>query len=295
MKIKNDKQGKYEFDIHRKIAITNVQVKKHSCHDPGIQKGIIKGFVNRALTICSDNHIDDELKFLTDVFVENGYQISEVQRAIAEVKDKQRNSTESLTQTNNNGNKPVITLPWIPSISPKLRKAYKKAGYRAVFKSGNNLKNILCSKNKMKLPRNSYPGIYKVDCKCKKTYTGETKLKVSTRGKQHVRNVIQNKIDTSGIVLHTRICNKGIDWDSLKTLKVEPKRFDRKVREALDIQYNRCGPKQGGMNLDDGQYVKTKFWTPFFRFLRNRECDVNKAAIPTSHNNADTTLPSNGH
>ena len=150
-----------------------------------------------------------------------------------------------------------------------------------MFKSGANLKNILCSKNKTKLPPNSYPGVYKVDCKCKKTYTGETKLKVLTRGKQHEKNVRQNRIDASGIVMHAQKCNEEIDWDSLRTLKVEPKRFDRKVREALEIQYRQCGPKQGGMNLDDGQYLKTSFWTPFFRYLRSKESDVNEVAIAT--------------
>ena len=52
--INNNKLGKYEFGVHRKNAITNVQVKKHASHDPNIQTGIIKGFVNRAFTICSE-------------------------------------------------------------------------------------------------------------------------------------------------------------------------------------------------------------------------------------------------
>ena len=30
--IKNNMIGKYEFEVHRKNAITNVQVKKHSNH-----------------------------------------------------------------------------------------------------------------------------------------------------------------------------------------------------------------------------------------------------------------------
>ena len=68
VRIKNDQTGKYEFGVHRKDAITNVQVKKqHSSHDPNIQIGIIKGFVNRAFTICSETHIKEELQFLIDV------------------------------------------------------------------------------------------------------------------------------------------------------------------------------------------------------------------------------------
>ena len=275
VKIKNNKQGKYEFSIHRKKAITNIQVKKHSSHDPNIQTGIIKGFVNRALTICSEIHIEEELKFLIDMFIENGYESSEVERIITQVRNKRRPNIEIPTQPD----KKTITLPWIPGVSPKLRKAYKKAGYKTVFKSSNNLKNILTSKNKTKLPRNSYPGVYKIDCICTKLYTGETKLKICTRGSQHHKNTMEKKIDKSGIALHSSECEKEIDWENIKTIKVEYNRFERKVREALEIQYHECGPKKGGMNLDDGQYVKTKFWTPLFKYLREKQIDANNDDI----------------
>ena len=123
--------------------------------------GILKGFVNRAFTICSDIHIEEELKFLSDVFTENGYKTSEVKRTIEEVRKKRKKHEETITQsingTSDNNNKSLITitLPWIPGISPKLRKAYRKAGYKTVFKSSSNLRNMLCSKNKTKSPPNS--------------------------------------------------------------------------------------------------------------------------------------------
>ena len=64
IKVINNGTGKYEFDIFRKKAITNVQVPESS-HDPGILRGIFKGFLHRALSICSDKYIDKELDFLT--------------------------------------------------------------------------------------------------------------------------------------------------------------------------------------------------------------------------------------
>ena len=42
--VKNEGEGKYEFEVHRKKAITNIQVKPHSDHDPKILRGIFKGF-----------------------------------------------------------------------------------------------------------------------------------------------------------------------------------------------------------------------------------------------------------
>ena len=59
----------------------------------------------------------------------------------------------------------IVTLPWIPGLSPKLR-TYRAHGYKAVFKSSTNLKTILTSGNKTKLPNYSQPGVYMITCKC---------------------------------------------------------------------------------------------------------------------------------
>ena len=141
------------------------------------------------------------------MFVENGYVMAEVKRVIAQVRKRQMENTrtkgESETPPDTKNESITITLPWIPGVSPKLRKVYEKAGYKTVFKSGNNLKNTICSKNKTQLPRNSYPAVYIVNCRCKTPYTGETKFKICSRGDQHRKNVIQNKIDYSGTTQHS--------------------------------------------------------------------------------------------
>ena len=77
----------------------------------------------------------------------------------------------------------------------------KQAGFKAVFTSGNNLKEILTRKNKSNLPPNSHSGLYKLDCCCKKSYIGETGCKISTRVKQHqmVYGVLQDELATETI------------------------------------------------------------------------------------------------
>ncbi|XP_065682407.1 uncharacterized protein LOC136095590 [Hydra vulgaris] len=126
IQIMNKKTGKYEYKVYRKDAITNIQIKPHSNHDPNILNSIFKGFLHRAYSIC-------------------------------------------------------ISLPWVPGLSPKLRKIFRKAGYRAVFKSNPNLRSLLTSKNKSKLPNNSQPGTDIIKCNCSKVYVGETKMKLSTK------------------------------------------------------------------------------------------------------------------
>ena len=167
----------------------------------------------------------------------------------------------------------TISLPWVPKLSPKLRKIYKKAGYKVVFKSYNNLQQILTSKNKTKLPKNSYPGIYKIKCTDHpdNPYVGETKMQIQTRNSQHKKDVSNERCEKSAVSFHKKHCNGDILWKETETIKVEKNKFDRKVREALEIQYNECGPEKGGMNLDHGKYVTTKFWTPFFAHKRRTD------------------------
>ena len=295
IKIRNDGEGKYEFKVFRKKAITNVQVKPTSSHDPNILKGIFKGFLHRAYNICSEKYLDKEIEFLMNIFMENGYRKQDLTEIMEEVKSKRNQrisdivsvSVNDITQIQDttNGNekeaseestdrKQTITLPWIPRLSPKLKKIYRKAGFKVVFKSSSNIQSLLTSRNKSKLPRNSFPGVYKIRCSCnpnKNPYVGETKMKVSTRMIQHQESLIHEKWDKSALALHSSKCEGNILWEETETIKIEGKKFNRKVREALEIQYNECRPNDGGMNLDDGQYVTTKFWTPFFKFLKKKQ------------------------
>ena len=54
---------KYEFKIHRKNAIINVQIKPHSYVNPALIRWIFKGFVSRAKKLCFEKYLDDELIF----------------------------------------------------------------------------------------------------------------------------------------------------------------------------------------------------------------------------------------
>ena len=268
LQIINDQtDNKYKFKIHRKNAITNVQIKPHSSHDPKIINGVFKGFVNRAFNLCSKEYIDEELEFLVNTFIENGYNEEELKQIISRTKENYHNKTTNNNEINNK----YVSLPWVPGVSLSLNKAFRNAGYKPVFKSGKNLRELLSSKNKPKLPSNSYPGVYKIDCECGKSYVGETKKRISSRLREHEKYTREKKWDQSAIAEHSRTCTKKVDWSkNTKTLHVESNDFQRKVREALEIQYYETAPKNEGLNQDIGQYVTTNFWKPMFSFLRNK-------------------------
>ena len=142
VKTTNNNEGKYDFEVFRKKAITNIQIKPSSSHDPKILHGIFKGFVHRAHKLCSEHYLKDEVEFLVNVFTENGYNETTLRKLSDEVKNKiQRppdsESTEEATEASQ-----TITLPWIPGVSPQLKKAFRKAGYKVTFKANQHLQSI---------------------------------------------------------------------------------------------------------------------------------------------------------
>ena len=70
---------------------------------------------------------------------------------------------------------------------------------------------------------------------------------------------------------HARTCKQGFEWDEASLLSIEEKKFDRKVREALEIQFRQTAPHtEHGLNLDDGQYVTSRFWKPMLSHIREK-------------------------
>ena len=100
-----------------------------------------------------------------------------VQKNISKKKCSNKNSDN---RNDNNREK----IPWIPSTEPKIRKEFKKGNKDITFTSGKNLQSILCQ-SKPKLPPNSHPGVYQLDCLCNGRYIGESKKNVLTRYIEH--------------------------------------------------------------------------------------------------------------
>ena len=129
----------------------------------------------------------------------------------------------------------------------------------------------------MKLPPNSNPGIYKIPCPCGvPPYVGKTKLRTCKRLGQHQEYIHKEQWERSGAAQHAKTCPAGPDFGNATMLKTENRHFERSVREALEIQRHRSAPKFGGINQDEGQYVKTSFWMPFMDNITKEEREREK-------------------
>ncbi|XP_065667606.1 uncharacterized protein LOC136087910 [Hydra vulgaris] len=261
--ITNTGSGAYEFQIHRKEAITNVQLKPNSNINPKIIIGVFKGFLCCAKRICSQKYLQKEIDFLIDIFIENGHDKNILNNiTIDYLKNGSKNTTCQPLDT-----QPFIKLPWIPIVGPKLRKEFRRQNIKVIFTSTPNLKNIFCN-NKTKLPLNANPGVYQLKCSCDSIYIGETKKKVISRCIEHQKNSLKEKWSGSGATEHSKTCHGKFDWLHPKTLSVAPEYRTRKIRESLEISKARVRQElRNGdvvLNRDDGDNVTTKSRGPFF-------------------------------
>ena len=131
MKIKNNNRI-YEFDVHRKPALTNARIKPYSCIPPDAITSIFKGF----LATATKKYLRMEIQYLTHIFCENGHGRKTLQKIINNFEKK----TRSIKNNNNNNinKKQIITFPWTPKVEPKIKKEMKKFRFRVAFQTGPN-------------------------------------------------------------------------------------------------------------------------------------------------------------
>ena len=60
---------------------------------------------------------------------------------------------------------------------------------------------------------------------------------------------LDEKWELTGISGHAQNCQEGLKWIDVEFLKVLKRKFDRKVREALEIQFQESSPyNEHGLN-----------------------------------------------
>ena len=143
-----------------------------------------------------------------------------------------------------------------------MKKVYLNAGIDLISKSGRNLQGLLTNRNKPKLPRNSCPGCYSVPCGCGGNYIGQTKKRTNTRFKEHEKAIFLGNSGDSALSEHAiHKCSDEVDWGNASMISTEPRYFKRCVREALEIQKEKVGPrKEKLINREAGLYVTTNTW-----------------------------------
>ena len=134
--ITNTISNKYEFNVRRKRAITNIHTRPTPCIDPTTIKSLFEGFLQRAHLISSEKYIKEKEKLLINMFVENGHNKQLLKNLVVECSNKKDNKNKHENNTQNRDYTNLKKLPWIPNISPKIKREYKKIGKYIASTSG---------------------------------------------------------------------------------------------------------------------------------------------------------------
>ena len=283
---------------------TNITIKPNSCQHPRIAIGNFKAELCRAHRICSSpNALTEEIKFITNLFSDNGHEVKELEKIIAAYsppslkptyhKNKKSPNSHKPTHSeipenlfevlpfhytdisNEEEYKPFARIPFLPgNIFHQIKRSLSKAGINTCPTSGQKLLNVLCGKNKTRPPQEEKKGVYRLNCPCndKAIYVGQTIRSIKSRCKEHKTAAEKENWQHSGISQHKEQCDQPVDWENpvvLKTMSGKSKKklaYDLKVREALEIRRQNCGPGHG-LNEDFGAYVKSTQWNAVFHAM----------------------------
>ena len=83
-------------------ALTNVQIKPHSCIPTDTITSIFKEFLARATKICSEKYLRVEIKYLVDIFCKNGHDRKALQKLINSFEKKTRGTKNNINNRNTN-------------------------------------------------------------------------------------------------------------------------------------------------------------------------------------------------
>ena len=204
--------------------------------------------VYRCFKICSDwTKFHEELSFLKQVFLKNGYPLSFIDNCFKKFVDKlfikrpQLATVEKKTL--------FLSLPYLGEISlqtrTKLTKSFKgllnSCKLQIVFTSQRKLLNVFCFKDR--LPFNLVSGVvYKYTCgRCNSTYYGETDRHLKVRSGEHIgiSPLTLKKTKESAIRDHFLNCNNIPSFEEFTILANGNNKFVLEIKESLLIKRDR--------------------------------------------------------
>ena len=247
------KNLKISTKVYRKPTATYRLIDMNSAHIATHKFSVIDTLVKRALKVCSDEHLEDELRLLRKIFQANGYPKKIVETKINE----HRNRT---TRPPNNTNRPeprkrnTLVIPYDECLVRLLQPSRRALGLKIITKPINKLKGILV-KPKDKLQTEKQCNIiYEIPCTDGKSYIGETCRPLKTRLHEHKEAIRKLDIQKSALAEHIATSNARPCWENVKILAHESHWYKRRLKEALWIE------RKSTINRNHGLENISKIW-----------------------------------
>ena len=186
--------------VYRKPTFTGFYLNWHSFAPKSRKLNLIRCLSYRALNICSECKIDNELKAIRDIFIDNGYPEDVIDSNIKYTLTKFRDTNKVFGPLKC----PIyFSLPWVgfatESIANKIASSvyhcHNAVNLRPIFTSRPAFNST--NKDKLAILKQSNL-IHKFTCRCNSTYIGMTCQRLEVRVWQHIpRSLLLGRL-TSG-------------------------------------------------------------------------------------------------
>ena len=263
-----NEDGTIRTRVYRKETHTDQYLNFSSNHPLEHKRGVVKTLVHRAETVVSNmEERKQELDHIRGALQVNGYPDWMLGECREEVKDKDQSVEEGegvappAPEHQENPQQPErkrkfpVTIPYVKGMSEELRRVFSRYGTPAYFKPTNTLRQLLV-RPKDPIEKEKVVGpVYKITCEdCEASYVGETERSLKARFCEHRRPSSVNSEVSRHI--HTDNPDHGVQLDKTEILAVEPKWFERGVKEAIYIRANKPS-----LNRDGGRFNLSPIWT----------------------------------
>ncbi|XP_068724037.1 uncharacterized protein [Montipora capricornis] len=258
-----NEDGTIKTRVYRKATHTDQYLNFESNHPLEHKRGVVRTLAHRAESIVSDpKDREGEIDHVRTALSYNGYP-SWLLKDPKQPAEEQQPSSQAATLPSSGTSKkkyPVV-MPYIRGFSEELRRILKGYNIPAYFKPSNTLRQLLV-RPKDKMNKLQVTGtVYHIPCEdCPASYVGETERSFKAQFMEHRRP----SSSTSKVSRHIHTTEPGhsIDIANAEILEVEPRWFERGVKEAIHIR-TLCP----SLNKDGGRYNLSPIWT---NLLRNR-------------------------
>ena len=213
------------YRIYRKPTHSNTYIHRFSAHPTNVKLGTISGLFLRAYRLCNADSIDDEIEYVTEVFLGLGYERPFIKKAHFKAR-----RTFYLTRDVEPRDTNYVVLPSVCE-GTNVGKLFPE-DVRLVYGSSTVTKSFLRNGISKGMKRES--GIYSIPCNsCDLRYIGETD-DFERRMKNH-RNDIRNEKTTNPIVKHILENDHRVNIGNSKLVKRVNNVNERKLIETILI------------------------------------------------------------
>jgi hypothetical protein len=200
-------EGNLVFDIFRKPTDAPLCIP-YASHHPWTHKvAAFESALYRMWNLpISESNRRKELAYILKMAEINGYKEEMIRKMSRKHRmRKERKKITTLKPIKKEGKRNMIrhvSFPYHKHLTEKLGRKLKTCGLNVVYHSRGNLRSLI-GKVKRNRPKMEKSGIYNINCgNCEGRYVGQTKRRVDTRFKEHVRALRLKQIGKSAIADH---------------------------------------------------------------------------------------------